>query len=502
MFSIFDGRDYFYQWDIDRKLIIDDNTITQVHFCNRTSDCSLVCEVYIENGQRLVNVPNILLQNDWDINVYAYDSNYTKHSEKFDVKPRTKPDNYVYTPEELKTWEQLDARIDEIEEKGVSDETVAKAVENYLNDNPITGNVISVNGKQGVVELDAADVGALPADTVIPSTTGLATEKYVDDKVAAVPQPDLSGYATKNDISGLATTNYVDEKVSNVKVDLTGYATESFVSEEIAKAQLAGGDVDLSGYYTKSETDTKISEAVAAIPQPDLTDYAKKSEIPDTTGFATTGYVDDKVAAIEVPSLDGYATEDYVDEAIANIPTSGGSVAVDGETIIQNTDGTISTAVGGYAIPGEELFTWTGSLATGGSVVLDDINVFEEEFVNMDGDIVMITYTLDGEEYHEEFDISADRHEVVFENGEKGDLTVITISLDDSTMTVEHDGDELTALTIHGADIIHYIDNKFIRANKGIISGGASLRLDVDYVNGLIETYLEENLPSAEGVSY
>lgn len=32
--------------------------------------------------------------------------------------------------------------------------------------------------------LTAADVGALPADTVIPSTSGLATETYVDNAVA------------------------------------------------------------------------------------------------------------------------------------------------------------------------------------------------------------------------------------------------------------------------------------------------------------------------------
>lgn len=502
MFSIFDGRDYFYQWDIDRKLIIDDNTITQVHFCNRTSDCSLVCEVYNEDGLRLVNVPNIILQDNWDINVYAYDGNYTKHSEKFEVRARTKPDNYVYTPEELKTWEQLDTRIDEIEEKGISDETVANAVENYLNDNPITGNVISVNGKQGVVELDAADVGALPADTIIPSTTGLATEKYVDDKVAAVPQPDLSGYATKNDISGLATTNYVDEKVSNVKVDLTGYATESFVSEEIAKAQLAGGDVDLSGYYTKSETDTAISNAVAAVPQPDLTDYAKKSEIPDVSGFATTGYVDEKVAAVPTVDLTGYATEDYVDEAIANIPTSGGSVAVDGKTIIENADGTISTAIGGYISPAEELFTWTGSAANNSEITLDDMSVFEDTFVDMDGDAIMITYTLDGEECEEEFEISADSREIIFTNNEDGLLNTIEVYVRDEAMLVQYEGTELTTISISTPEEYIGFNHRFIQCGNGLKGSVNKISVDRNYIDGLIAIYLEENLPSAEEVSY
>lgn len=46
--------------------------------------------------------------------------------------------------------------------------------------------VDSVNGQTGAVVLTAEDVGALPADTVIPSTSGLASESYVDGKVATL----------------------------------------------------------------------------------------------------------------------------------------------------------------------------------------------------------------------------------------------------------------------------------------------------------------------------
>lgn len=124
MFRILDGRSCFYQWDLDRKLIVDDETIEQVHFCNRTDDCSLVCEVYNIDGIHLVNVPNILLQTDWNINVYAYDSNYTKHSEVFKVNKRSKPADYVYTETECKRWEDLESRIEALEQSGGSGETV------------------------------------------------------------------------------------------------------------------------------------------------------------------------------------------------------------------------------------------------------------------------------------------------------------------------------------------------------------------------------------------
>ena len=118
MFKIYDGRSHFYQWDIDRKLIVEDASISEVHFCNQTDNYSLVCKTYIEDGLNLVNVPNILLQNDWRINVYAYDSNYTKFSEQFDVIRRCKPEDYVYTETEILNYNTLSDRITKIEEGG------------------------------------------------------------------------------------------------------------------------------------------------------------------------------------------------------------------------------------------------------------------------------------------------------------------------------------------------------------------------------------------------
>lgn len=119
MFRISNGREHFFQWDLDQQLVIEDNTITEVHFCNKTDDCSLVCEVYEEDGVRLVNVPNILLQDIWDIRAYAYCSNYTKVEERFKVHARTKPTDYVYTETETFHYNKLKERIVELEEKSI-----------------------------------------------------------------------------------------------------------------------------------------------------------------------------------------------------------------------------------------------------------------------------------------------------------------------------------------------------------------------------------------------
>lgn len=111
MFRIFDDRKEFYQWDLNQKLVVDDDTVNEVHFCNKTDDCSLVCEVYNEDGKRLVNVPNVLLQTDWKIRVYAYCGNYTKVEECFKVNSRSKPADYIYTETEVKRYEDFEERL-------------------------------------------------------------------------------------------------------------------------------------------------------------------------------------------------------------------------------------------------------------------------------------------------------------------------------------------------------------------------------------------------------
>lgn len=113
MFRILDGRSGFFQWDLNRKLIVEDPSIKEVHFCNRTSDCSLVCETYVNDvGLLLVDVPNILLQDDFRIKVYAYDGEATLHEACYEVSKRSKPDDYVYTETEVKRWEDLAYKIE------------------------------------------------------------------------------------------------------------------------------------------------------------------------------------------------------------------------------------------------------------------------------------------------------------------------------------------------------------------------------------------------------
>ena len=134
MFRIADGREHFYAWDLDRQIIVDDPSIVEVHFCNRTEDVSLVVEVV----DGLANVPNILLQSSFDMRVFGYDGKATRYDAVFKVKAKTKPSDYVYTETEIKSYEYLENKIREIEEQGWSNEIVEKSVTEYMYQHPLS----------------------------------------------------------------------------------------------------------------------------------------------------------------------------------------------------------------------------------------------------------------------------------------------------------------------------------------------------------------------------
>ena len=134
MFRIADGREHFYAWDLDQQIVVDDPSIVEVHFCNRTEDVSLVVEVV----DGLANVPNILLQSSFDMRVFGYDGKATRYDAVFKVKAKTKPSDYVYTETEIKSYEYLENKIREIEEQGWSNEIVEKSVTEYMYQHPLS----------------------------------------------------------------------------------------------------------------------------------------------------------------------------------------------------------------------------------------------------------------------------------------------------------------------------------------------------------------------------
>ena len=145
------GKNSFYQWDTNQYLEAEDLAENQeVHFCHKNDGDALVCIVRQENGKRIVDVPNELLQTSEIIMVYVYArnewGNRTCHAQSFAVLPRAKPADYVYTPTEVLSYQQLDMRLNALEGEGLS-----KAVMDYLEKNPAFIDA-RIDAKLGVIE--------------------------------------------------------------------------------------------------------------------------------------------------------------------------------------------------------------------------------------------------------------------------------------------------------------------------------------------------------------
>ena len=124
---IFDGRTAFSQWDVNMKITDDSFKVgEEIHFHNGTTKNALVLLTYEYEGSVVVDVPNILLTTYLPIKVYRCSEDRscfcTMETCKFEVKPRPKPDDYIYTETECITIQDyVDRALEEAKESGEFD---------------------------------------------------------------------------------------------------------------------------------------------------------------------------------------------------------------------------------------------------------------------------------------------------------------------------------------------------------------------------------------------
>lgn len=135
MLTLNDGRSELWQWDTSRKLTVDADC-TQVHFSNKVFGRSI--DMPVIDG--VVEIPDFLLQTDKDLTAWAFvgtaENGYTKISKVFKVNKRNKPADYVFTPPEQTTLEEIKEKLDYLE--SIQDpDAIKNAVDEYLANNPI-----------------------------------------------------------------------------------------------------------------------------------------------------------------------------------------------------------------------------------------------------------------------------------------------------------------------------------------------------------------------------
>lgn len=111
-----DGRTELWQWDTGRKIVVDDKSVSEVHYSKYSSTKAITREVI--NGK--AEIPNYLLQDTHDVTVYAYsgsiENGYTVAEKTFSVAKKPKPANYVETKEDQAILAKLKAEIGDLSE--------------------------------------------------------------------------------------------------------------------------------------------------------------------------------------------------------------------------------------------------------------------------------------------------------------------------------------------------------------------------------------------------
>ena len=154
MFAIANDRKSLWQWDLNQQLTVAGDC-TEVHYLDRGAPSTLT--VAVKDGK--ADIPNILLQKAGRLVVYAYiidaQDHHTKICETFGISARPKPDDYVYTETEVKTWSNLQSQIGDLADlETEAKENLVKAINEAAETKAAGGTDISLG-------LTSASVGQI-----------------------------------------------------------------------------------------------------------------------------------------------------------------------------------------------------------------------------------------------------------------------------------------------------------------------------------------------------
>lgn len=165
IFKIYDGRTNFWQWDTKQKLIVLDPRVTEVRFSNRNMEHSKRRIVYTDNnGVRICNVPDLLLQLPKNLIAYACvkgddGSCSTIKAVKFAVVRQPIPSDYIC---------EQDAVVESIMTRLELLEAMLKDVEQGSQEMKKFNNIVDASkwaqadGSAGDVVVVRLDIGWVP----------------------------------------------------------------------------------------------------------------------------------------------------------------------------------------------------------------------------------------------------------------------------------------------------------------------------------------------------
>ena len=237
------------------------------------------------------------------------------------------------------------------------------------------------------------------------------------------------------------TKGEVDNAIANVTVDLTGYATEEYVDEQIAGIPAP----DLSGYALKEEIPTKVSElendSGYLTEHQDLSNYVLKSEVPSIAGLATETYVDEAVAAVDVSEqLQDYAksadvyTKEEVDIAIAGVDVSDQLVDYAKEAEVNSKIDALSSSINTNATNISSLGNTVTELQEEVSSIDKSPRLTYDATYNTEGDYSFVLYEIENEG-DSEAEVRSEKAKFVIQGGSGSGSTSSTLKIEYVTTT-------------------------------------------------------------------
>lgn len=213
----------------------------------------------------------------------------------------------------------------------------------------IVGNGTSKTARKNAYTLDwsgnAWFAGKVTQEGTPTDNKDLVNKKYVDDVKASIVVPTKTSELTNDSnfltehqsLTGLATETYVNDKVAGI----VNSAPETLDTlQELATA--LGNDANFATTVS-TQIGKKVDKADGmSLTHNDLTNELKANYDAAYTYSQAKHSYNDLTDKPTIPSIDGLATEEYVQNAIASAGTGGSDVATDEEVKT-----TINTILGG-----------------------------------------------------------------------------------------------------------------------------------------------------------
>lgn len=267
-----DGRANLWQWDTGRHVSVD-TAAREIHFSREGARSSHT--VQIEDGK--AKIPDHMLVTAGKLIAYVVEEDengeMTVFKQLFDVLRRPKPEDYIYTEQEIKRWEQLEQRVDALEKEGIGDHTKLTN-RDTADQHPIW----AITGLS-----DALDNNSTAVLTATKTAQDAATAAGKAQTTADNAQT-AAGKAQSTADAANATAEGLDSRITAAENELSQkQPAGDYLTEETDPTVPTWAKQPQKPTYTAAEVgalprDTKIPSKVSELENDEK--YAKTSELP------------------------------------------------------------------------------------------------------------------------------------------------------------------------------------------------------------------------------